>query len=131
MWQHPVKNDEVLIDYVSYGWEEKYKAENKYYDITQPIGEVRPSVVTLRRDLREQIERRQAMYEKYGLADMYYKHLDQRLSETIENQIVYLENQKYEGWEFNKEVAIGEITTAFYASYENAYTPHSPESLSR
>ena len=28
---------------------------------------------------------------------------------------------------FNEEVATGEIRTAFYANYENAYVPHAPE----
>ena len=126
-WQHPIEQDEVLIDYVDFGLEPENTAANVYYDITSPSGEVRPSVMTLRRDLTEQIERRQTMYDEFGLADMYFAHLNARLDQTLTQQLQYLEENQQEGWEFNPEVAQGEITTAFYANYENAYVPHAPE----
>jgi hypothetical protein len=68
------------------------------------------------------------MYEEYGLSKMYFDHLNKRLKETIDQQIQYLKEQTEEKGreEFNIEVAIGEITTAYYANYANAYTPHSP-----
>ena len=62
---------------------------------------------------------------------MYFAHLNERLNQTITQQLQYLEENQQEGWVFNPEVAQIEITTTFYASYENAYIPHSPESLSR
>jgi hypothetical protein len=67
------------------------------------------------------------MYEEYGIEAMYFEHLNERLDQTVSAQIQYLENQAQEGWEFNPEVAQGEITTTFYANYENAYIPHAPE----
>jgi hypothetical protein len=130
-WVHPIDNDEVLIDAVDYGLAPENMAANAYYDITQLTGTTRPSVITLRRDLQKAIDRRQEMYKTYGLEQMYFAHLNERLNQTIAQQLQYLEENQQEGWAFNPEVAQIEITTAFYASYENAYIPHSPESLSR
>jgi hypothetical protein len=125
LWQDPLDvNSQVVIDQVDY---QLGDADNDYYDITQPSGTARPSVITLRRDLTDAIERRQTMYEEYGIEAMYFEHLNERLDQTVSAQIQYLENQAQEGWEFNAEVAQGEITTTFYANYENAYIPHAPE----
>ncbi|NJN78025.1 MAG: hypothetical protein HC803_06540 [Saprospiraceae bacterium] len=114
----------MVIDEVTY---QPGDADNAYYDITQPTGTTRPSVITLRRDLQQAIDRRQEMYNTYGLENMYFAHLNERLNQTIAQQLQYLEENQQEGWAFNPEVAQGEITTAFYANYENAYVPHSPE----
>jgi RHS repeat-associated protein len=125
LWQDPNDvNSQVVIDQVDY---QAGDADNAYYDITQPSGTARPSVITLRRDLTDAIERRQTMYEEYGIEAMYFEHLNGRLDQTVSAQIQYLENQQEEGWEFNPEVATGEVTTTFYANYENAYIPHAPE----
>ncbi len=31
LWKHPIKTDEVLIDVVSFGWDEKNKVNNEYF----------------------------------------------------------------------------------------------------
>ena len=73
LWQDPHEvsgqandvNSQVVIDQIDY---QTGDADNDYYDITpprfrgrQPTGTPRPSVMTLRRDLTDAIERRQTM----------------------------------------------------------------------